>query len=175
MHYVKTLSVAVLLFVLGCAQPGTAPVVPDAAPDIRGLSPAFVAIWEVEDLTPGSTRYSGIGGLLSDRIMEVFSESDRFLVVERQKLLLALEELNIGTSQLAAKSQRLAAGRITGAQYMVFGAFQAYGKRIRVDLRLVKVETGKIVKTASETVADDNILNIVDAAGQTAMKLLGRL
>ncbi len=175
MNFLKILSLVALLLAAGCVRPGVTPV---TAPDAHGIgngSPVFLAVWEIEDLTPGSTRYSGIGGLLADRVMEVFSESEKFIVVERRKLLLALEELNIGTSQLTVQSQRLAVGKITGARYMLFGAFQVYGKRIRVDLRIVEVETGKVIKTASQTVNDDTIPKIADAAGLAAEKILSRL
>jgi len=77
-----------------------------------------------------------------------------YQVVERQRLLFLLEELHLGSGVLADESTRLRLGRLCGARWMVFGGYQTIGGQARVDLRLVEVETGKVLKAAQRTVPD---------------------
>jgi len=134
-------AVGLLLFAPVLAGCASAPVVPSV--------PA-VAVWDPEDVSSGDAGEQGIGEVLALRIVEA-ARARGLDVVERQKLLLAVEELRLGSSALADESTRLRLGRITGARRMVFGGYMAVGNRVRMDLRLVDVETGKVLRTASRT------------------------
>jgi TolB-like protein len=126
-----------------------------------------VAVWDPEDLSPGAAREQGIGEVLALRIVETV-RARGLSVVERQKLLLAAEELRLGSSALADESTRLRLGRITGARQMVFGGYLAVGNRVRMDLRLVDVETGKVLRTASRTGPAGGIEALLDLCGKAA-------
>ncbi|MDD5762902.1 MAG: hypothetical protein PHP88_10410, partial [bacterium] len=62
-------------------------------------------------------------------------------------------------------------GRITGARQMVFGGYLAIGSRVRIDLRLVDVETGKVLKTATRTGPAGGIEALLDLCGNAANDL----
>jgi curli biogenesis system outer membrane secretion channel CsgG len=126
-----------------------------------------VAVWDPEDLSPGAAGEQGIGEVLALRIVETV-RARGLSVVERQKLLLAVEELRLGSSALADESTRLRLGRITGARQMVFGGYLAVGNRVRMDLRLVDVETGKVLRTASRTGPAGGIEALLDLCGKAA-------
>ena len=85
-----------------------------------------------------------------------------------------MEELNLGSSELADESTRLKVGRMIGAREMVFGGYMVVGSTMRVDLRRVDVETGKVVKTAKKTVAADDLAGWIKAAQDTAAGLYGK-
>jgi curli biogenesis system outer membrane secretion channel CsgG len=63
-------------------------------------------------------------------------------------------------------------GRIIGAEQMVFGAFQMVGAVQRVDLRLVDVSTGRILRTASGTAGAADLNGWLQATDQAAAELL---
>ncbi len=138
-----------------------APVVPSV--------PA-VAVWDPEDVSPGAAGEQGIGEVLALRIVEA-ARARGLSVVERRNLLLAVEELRLGASALADESTRLRLGRITGARRMVFGGYIAVGNRVRIDLRLVDVESGKVLRTASRTGPAGGIEALLDLCGQAASDL----
>jgi len=140
----------------GCAS---APVAPSDT--------AAVAVWEPEDVSPGAAPDQGIGEVLALRIVETVRARGHS-VVERRKLLLAVEELRLGSSALADESTRLRLGRITGARRMVFGGYLAVGNRVRMDLRLVDVETGKVLRTASRTGPAGGIEALLELCGKAA-------
>jgi len=151
-----------LLFVAG-AMPGCA-----SAP--VNESATSVAVWDPEDLSPGAAAEQGIGEVLALRIVET-ARVRGLPVVERQKLLLAVEELRLGSSVLADESTRLRLGKITGARRMVFGGYLSVGDRVRMDLRLVDVETGKVLRTASRTGPVGGIEALLDLCGKAAEEL----
>jgi curli biogenesis system outer membrane secretion channel CsgG len=119
-----------------------------AAMDNEG---AAVAVWDLENLTPLNPAVTDMGELLSAKVIETIKESGNYTVVERERLLLALEELNLGSSAVVSESSRLEIGRIVGARLMIFGSYIVINNILRLDLRMVEVETGSILMATSKT------------------------
>ena len=92
-------------------------------------------------------------------------------MVERQKLVRALEELRLGSSALADEETRLRLGRIQGARLMVLGGYMAVGGRMRIDLRLVDVESSRVRKAVSRTTDSADIAAWMETAGKAAEEL----
>lgn len=134
---------------------------------------SVVAIWDLEDLSVTSNpALTEIQAYFTAKIIETFAETGGYSVIERQNLLLVLEELNLGSTALSSDSSRLAVGQIIGAQLMVFGAYQLLGEQLRLDLRLVEVESGVIIKTAAETSTAADIAGWIKAVENAAKALL---
>jgi curli biogenesis system outer membrane secretion channel CsgG len=162
------LALALLLGAAGCAS---APVAPAGSPG-GASGPMVVAVWDIDDLSPGATGRSDAGDLLAARVIETFQKREGIEIVERQRLEMALSELKLGSSDLADESTRLRLGRISGARFMVFGGYMAIGGKMRIDLRLVDVETGKVRKAASRTAEGSELSESwLDAAGSAAEAL----
>ncbi len=130
-----------------------------------------IAVWDLENLTPSESVQHNLGELLSAKVIETINKTGKHTVVERERLLIALEELNLGTTSLVDESTRLRIGRIVGAQLMAFGAYQVIVDQMRLDLRLVEVETGKIIKAAQKTTPSTDLSGWLKAAAETAAKL----
>lgn len=145
-------------------------VLPACASAPGNRSTPAVAVWDPEDVSPGAAAEQGIGEVLALRIMETIRERG-IPVVERGKLLLAVEELRLGSSALAEESTKLRLGRITGARQMVFGGYLSLGNRVRMDLRLVDVETGKVLRTATRTGPAAGVGSLLDLCGKAAADL----
>jgi len=158
-------AIVVLLLLTGCAGAPKDPMAVSYSPK------ATVAVWDLEDFSSGPQNRPDLGEFISARVIETIQETGGYTVVERQRLLLALEELNIGSSALADEITRLEIGRIVGAKLMVFGGFQVIGDKMRLDLRLVEVETGAVARTAEKTVSSTNFSGWLKAAEDTATDL----
>lgn len=139
-----------------------------------GGPPVAVAVWDLDHLGAEAEVDSSMGTLLASQIAAHLETVPGFRVVERQELIKALEELNIGSSQLADADTRLKLGAIIGARQMVFGAFQQYGNAVRLDVRRVDVASGKILKTAFATADDTMGGALLDAADQAAHGLVNQ-
>jgi curli biogenesis system outer membrane secretion channel CsgG len=141
------------------------------SPNVRKSVPT-VAIWNLDDLSPTVFNQPDLGELLSNQIISFVQETGEYSVIEREQLLLALEELHLGTTSMVDETTRLKLGKISGAQLMVFGGYQVIGKTMRLDLRLVEVETGRVKKAVQETTSALDISGWLDSARAAAQELL---
>ena len=131
-----------------------------------------VAVWDLENLNPNAGFGTDMGELLASEVIETLKAADAFQVVERQRLVQTLEELNLGSSALADDATRLKIGHIVGARFMVFGSYFVIGESMRLDLRLVEVETGTIVKAAEKTTAAGDLNGWLEVSRQAAEELI---
>ncbi len=152
----------VLLWMGGCTR---APVEENSTPAVMS-----VAVWELEAFGGGAE--AEWGEVFSSAVMEVFESSEGYTVVERERLLLALEELHIGTSTLADEQTRLRIGKMVGARFMVFGGYVILGGGMRLDLRLVEVESGRILRAARRSTGTPSLVGGIAAARSAAGDIL---
>ncbi len=131
-----------------------------------------IAVWDLDDLSPQKGGKPFLGEVLSSQVIEVLKGRGDYVVVERQRLLLALEELRLGTTHLVDESTRLKLGKMLGARWMVFGGYQIIGDQMRLDLRLVEVETGKVRKAGHTTTRATDITGWMEGARKAAEGLL---
>jgi curli biogenesis system outer membrane secretion channel CsgG len=131
-----------------------------------------VAVWDLANLNPAEAIGPDMGELLAAKVMETLKDSGAFQVVERERLILVLEELNLSSSSLVDEATRLKIGRIVGARFMVFGGYFVLGEMMRLDLRLVEVETGRIVKAAQKTASAGDLTGWLRVARQAAQELI---
>ena len=151
------LSILIVLFLFSCAS----------SPPLHEKE-RTIAVWDLDDLSPSRTVRSNLGELLSNQIIEVLKKRETYKVIERERLLLALEELRLGTTSLVDETTRLRLGQLIGARWMIFGGYQVIGGQMRIDLRLVEVETGKIKKAVQKMVPADNVQGWMDATQKAA-------
>ena len=132
---------------------------------------ASIAVWDLDDLALASGAQLDLGEPLAAQVIQAI-QGKGYAVVERQRLLAVLEELRLGSSALADESTRLRVGRLSGARFMVFGGYQVAGGQTRIDLRLVDVETGKVVRAAKRLTPHAAIPERLRAARDAAGELL---
>lgn len=131
-----------------------------------------IAVWYLDNLSPLGNTGPELGGIFANKIIETLKEKSGVTIVERDRLILALEELNLGTSSLVDENTRLKLGRLVGARLMVFGSYQIVTDMMRVDLRLVDVENGKIVKAIYKTTHSMDLSGWLQAVRKAAEMLL---
>jgi TolB-like protein len=130
-----------------------------------------VAVWDLDcALPPGDPSAEFMGGLLAGRVIEALRGA-AYAVVERQRLELALEELKLGSTALADERTRLRIGRTLGARRMVFGTCIRLGEALRLDLRLVEVETGGVLKAVERSAVGGDTLQFLRLAEEAAEAL----
>ena len=152
---------AVAAVLTGCAKRG-----------LHDRPPAAVAVWDIENLSPGSPAQVDLGEILSGKVIQTITSAGNYRVVERQRLVLALEELNLGTSDVVNDATRLKIGAMAGAQFMVFGGYQSIGGLMRLDLRMVGVETGKVVAASQRTVSGTDPSAWLEATREATLELV---
>ena len=168
----RSFAAAVFLLLAG-ALTACAPVttVREQAPPAPA-GPATVAVWDLENLSPVAAIQLDLGELLSGQVVEGIREKSDYTIVERERLVLVLEELNLGSSALADEETRLRLGKLLGAPIMVFGGYQVIADSMRLDLRLIDVETGKVLKAVEKTTGAGDLPAWLRAAREAAEELV---
>lgn len=162
--------VRLVLFVV-CAA---ASVCYSASPQImaQDASPTFKlavmdfrdnSIMNPDDMTP---LQSG----LADMVITTFDRLSMVQVVERRALNKILEEIALGQTGVVKSGDEVEAGRVLGAHYLVLGSFMVDSKkRIRIDCRIVKTETGEMVKSVR---VEGKLKDVLDLADDLNRKIL---
>ena len=142
-----------------------------AVSPVHDLKTSSVAVWDMENLTPGQDiQPADMGEFLSANVIDALQQNG-IHVVEREKLVRVLEELNLGSSELADQDTRLRLGRILNARFMIFGGYQCIAGQVRFDLRLVDVETSMVLRTSEKTVSSKAVRDWTRAVREAALRL----
>lgn len=137
----------------------------------RGV-PSTVAVLDYENLSLMNSAHADLSELLTAKAIETITNAGRYDVVERQHLATVLEELNLGSSMLADRQTQLKLGEITGAKLMVFGSYQLLADQLRLDIRLVDVQTGHVINAVSHMASKHNLNGWLDASAKSIAALL---
>ena len=106
----------------------------------------------------GDQRFNFMQKGISDAVINQLLSLDGLMVVERQKFETIMKELQLGQSGLMNDMTVQKVGRSLSAGLMIVGGFEynPLSRQIRVNARVVEIETGLIVY--SDTVIDDESL-----------------
>jgi len=104
--------------------------------------------------------YNGLSKGLADMMVTDLAAISSIEVVEREKLEALLTELKLQRSRYfdAKTAQRI--GKGMGAQYAVTGAFLSLEPSIRIDVRVIRVDSGVVVNAASVTGSKDDFFKL---------------
>ena len=128
---------------------------------ISSDNPVVIAVTPFTNLT-GQKDYDW----LSTGIGEVFTTKlgslSCFNLVERIKISEALKEMELGQTGLIDENTAPQVGKMIGAEGLVTGSFQIVGQAIRIDARLLDVETGRVYAFAGAFGELDKIFEAQD-------------
>ena len=93
-------------------------------------------------------------------------------LIEREKIQALLKEVALSQSGSVDKSTAVQVGRILGAQAIAFGSFMVLGTDVRLDLRIIKVETSELIMAESISGSSDGFIDLErKLAGKIAASL----
>ncbi len=98
--------------------------------------------------------------LITDVLITDLATVPGLIVIERTRLEDVLNELSLGSSELADREPQLRLGRLLGARWLVLGDYTAFGSILRIDARAVDVETSRIVHSAEVTGPGNQIFRL---------------
>ena len=158
--------IALCLSLFGCVTTSQKASMTPVKPVLDGA----VAVWELEDVTTMGASQPELSEFLSARVLETV-KGEGAKVVEREKLLAVIQEISLGAGKLSDAETKLSIGRLAGAKHMIFGGYQVVGGSMRIDLRMVEVETGRIMKASEQTIEGNKLTDWLGAAEAAAKKL----
>jgi TolB-like protein len=101
---------------------------------------------------------------LADMVITELSKIKGVKVVERERIQSIIEELNLSETDLVDQSSTQKMGKLLGAQVMLFGGFSnLFNDKLRIDVRVVRTETGETLKAEEETGELDEFLTMLQS------------
>ena len=101
------------------------------------------------DNSSGQKSFDYLSKGLADMLITDLSKISSLHVVEREKLELLLKEIKLNKSAYFDKGTALQLGKGLGAGYLLTGSFVLVGEELRLDARLLNVETSEIIMADS--------------------------
>lgn len=148
-----------------------------ATKNISDRSKKRIAVFDIEAYVVSKPTDGGgaadMAPFFTSKLIQTLQENPSVTILEREKISTALEELSLGSSDLAQEETRLKIGRIIGASHMIFGGYQVIGGTMRIDLRMVEVASGTIVSVVARTgpASDTSIwLNTIGEMGKALLE-----
>ncbi|MBV9879229.1 MAG: hypothetical protein JO180_01985 [Gemmatirosa sp.] len=121
--------------------------------------PKTVAILYFDNNT-GKSDYDALGRGISAMLITDLSVVPEIRLVERERLQQVLTEQELQQTSLFDKATAVRAGRLLGAEYLLVGALSSVDPDMRIDTRVVRVETGEIVRTAKVQGKQDKFFDL---------------
>ncbi len=98
---------------------------------------------------------------LQQMLITEFASNAQLRVVERGRLRELLAEQDLGASGRVDANTAARLGRLVGARYVVLGGFIDFWGDFRIDIRIVNVETGEVVRTERVRNKREELYNLV--------------
>ena len=158
------------------AQPAGPPVpmrVWESAGPLRGDSARKTVAVLNFDNNSGDSHYDPLGKGIADMMISDLSSVQQIQLVERQHLADLTHEMEMQHSRFFDQSTAAKAGKLVGAQYVVAGAILALDPKIRLDTRVIQVETGEVVKSAEVTGDQKDLFDLQQRLAHQLIKGLG--
>ncbi len=101
---------------------------------------------------------------LTGRFRSVLVSTNKFIVVERNKVNLILEEVRLQMTGVVSDESIVEAGKLLGVERIITGGIGKIGDTYTVDLNVIEVETGKVIGTISRNVSGtkENLLALLE-------------
>lgn len=97
---------------------------------------------------------------LAQMLISDLSSVSTVQIVERDRLQDIMDELQLGTTAKIDPATANKLGKLLGAKYMVLGGYFDLLGTLRVDARLVEVETGKVIRSVGAQGKQDGFIDI---------------
>ncbi len=124
------------------------------------------------DYTGKDPEMDGLKKGLASMMLSELSNVQEVRFVERERLQAILDEMKLSANKVVDKKTAARVGKLLGARYLVMGTYFTLMKQMRIDARLIEVETGRVVKSVGATGKPDDFMALVD---QLKTKLEGAL
>ncbi len=111
----------------------------------------------------GQKQYDNLKRGISESLMTKLAARPELILVERNQLEKAIKELGFSQSVYASSTQAKEIGKMTGASYLVTGDVVKAGDRFEINVRMLEVETARVLVSQSYAFQSENdILPVVD-------------
>ena len=131
-----------------------------------------IGIIEFQSLNEEAKK-DNLGKIVSEMLTTSFVNSESFKIIEREQLQKVVQEFQLSQSGIIDTSYAKQIGKITGADAIVTGSVTKIGNDLRLDARIIDVESG-IILTAEKSVGKVDLKSIGMMTDQIVANLVNK-
>ena len=117
-----------------------------------------IGIIEFQSLNEEAKK-DNLGKIVSEMLTTSFVNSESFKIIEREQLQKVIKEFQLSQSGIIDTSYAKQIGKIAGADAIVTGSVTKIGNDLRLDARIIDIESG-IILTAEKSVGKVDLKSI---------------
>src|SRR5262249_5479282 len=125
------------------------------------------------DNDTGDKSFDPLGKGLADMMVTDLAGVPGIQVVEREKLEALLQELKLQRTRYFDPKTAQKIGRGVGAEYAVTGSFVSIAPDIRIDVRVIRINTGEVVTARKVTGGKDRFFELQQELAAALIEGLG--
>ncbi len=123
----------------------------------------------------GNAGLAALSAAIPDMLMTSLASDGRMTVVERSQIDRITAEMALGASGVVEPSTAAEIGKVVGADLVIIGSFVELGHKLRIDARVVKVETATVVPGTTHSVQAVTMEGVDGAVDKLAAALSDKL
>jgi TolB-like protein len=112
---------------------------------------------------------SDLGRYIANRLTTRLAQSEKFFVVERQRLGQLLSELKFSMSDLVDPEKAKQLGQIVGVEAIIAGTVSDLGNQVDLDARVIEIDTSRMLVSVATTISKDQVVTQLMNRGRTAI------
>jgi len=146
--------------------------VPKEEPDDQAPKTLAILPFENNSVTDPEHYAPLSKGLAAMLTTDLKNSGTTLKLIERNKIQAILKEIALSLSGSVDEATAIKAGKILGAQSIAFGSYMVLGKVVRIDTRIIKVETSELILAE---MIQGNSDKFMDLEQQLAKKIAGSM
>jgi len=119
----------------------------------------------------GNPDYSWISAGITDTVISDLSRLNNVSVITDGDRRKAIREIELGMTGLVSEATSVKAGKITGANLIFTGSYQVFGKRVRVNGRLIDVAS-QVIKRSIKV--DGTMGGLMELQDRVVLKMMSQ-
>ncbi len=128
-----------------CAAKPVVTLVPAGVPQVN-----TIAVFPFQDNSIShSAHTTGLAQTLTDGLSEALAGSEDITLIDRASIEKILNELSLSSQGMTEAEGRLQVGKLLGAHYLILGEYAEIAGTLRLDARIVEVQSGTVRASAS--------------------------
>ncbi|MCI0514906.1 hypothetical protein L0128_16955 [candidate division KSB1 bacterium] len=126
-----------------------------------GLKTMAILDFDNNSIGTDKTIWEPMGKGLAQMLITDLSKVISLKVIERERIQYILDELKLEKSEVFDQKTAVRIGQQLGVHVMLFGGFSKIDKLVRIDARLIKVETSELLKAEEITGKAEELISLV--------------
>lgn len=129
-----------------------------------------LAVMDLKDggsMGPDAQDLTNLGAGLAAMLTTEMMRNPRAVMVERDEIKNLIAEQGLALSGMVDEATAIQVGKLLGVQYLLQGSYTDAFGQLRIDVRVVEVETGRLVEAKETTRPRTDVFRMVtELAGQ---------